>query len=89
MSRDTDVDDSRCAPPAEHDPQTAGDTPCQLTDRTPYECSGLMREPVLVLSGFRDGCSDARGAVEKDRRFAVRDDHALDRQLRDEFERGE
>ena len=40
MSRDTDVDDSRCAPPAERAPQPAGPpTPARLTDHTPYECS--------------------------------------------------
>ena len=44
MSRDTDVDDSRRAPPAEPDPQHRGRRPCQLTGRTPYECSGMTRE---------------------------------------------
>ena len=46
MSRDTDVDDSRCAPPADtRTPQTAGRiTPARLTGRTPYECSGMSLE---------------------------------------------
>jgi hypothetical protein len=40
MSRDTDVDDSRCAPPAEPEPRkTPGRiTPARLTAHTPYEC---------------------------------------------------
>jgi hypothetical protein len=42
MSRDTAVDDSRCAPPAELIPQTSGAIcPCELTARTPYERSGM------------------------------------------------
>src|SRR5437763_10224529 len=40
MSRDTNVDDSRCAPPAEPEPANSGRlTPARLTARTPYECS--------------------------------------------------
>jgi hypothetical protein len=41
MSRDTDVDDSRFALPADRlTPQTAGrNAPAQLTARIPYECS--------------------------------------------------
>ena len=44
MSRDTDVDDSRCAPP-DPTPQTAGPTtPARLTLRTPYERSAMFPE---------------------------------------------
>jgi hypothetical protein len=46
MSRDTDLDDSRCALPAELTPRTRGrPTPARLTGRTPYECSGTTPEP--------------------------------------------
>ena len=45
--------------------------------------SGMTTEQVLALPGFRDRCTDASSAVCEDRRLAVRDDHPLDRQLRD------
>ena len=38
------------------------------------------------LPGFRDRCTDASSTVYEDRRLAVRDDHPLDRQLRDPLE---
>ena len=45
MSRDTAVDDSRCAPLAQPTPQTSGPTtPAHLTSRTPYEPSGMSPE---------------------------------------------
>jgi hypothetical protein len=48
--------------------------------------SGMTTEQVLALPGFRDRCTDASSAVYEDRRLAVRDDHPLDRQLRDPLE---
>src|SRR5215203_709603 len=50
MSRDTDVDDSRRASPAEPNPRkTAGrTTPARLTGRTPYECSRMNPERVVA-----------------------------------------
>jgi hypothetical protein len=48
--------------------------------------SGRTTEQVLALPGFRDRCTDASSAVYEDRRLAVRDDHPLDRQLRDPLE---
>src|SRR3954447_12040467 len=44
MSRDKDVDDSRCAPPAEPTPQTAGRPPLPLTRPNPYECCIYERQ---------------------------------------------
>jgi hypothetical protein len=42
MSRDTTVDDSRCALPAEPNPAHRGViTRALLTEPTPYECSGM------------------------------------------------
>ena len=53
MSRDTDVDDSRCALPAEtRTPQNSGaNTPARLTSRTPYECSGMSPDGTLQRVG--------------------------------------
>jgi hypothetical protein len=50
MSRDTDVDDSRCAPPADTEPRkTTGPlTPAWLTGRTPYERSGMFPDACLT-----------------------------------------
>ena len=45
MSRDTDVDDSRCAPPAEPNPANSGaNNPCPIDTRTPYERSARVIE---------------------------------------------
>jgi hypothetical protein len=49
-------------------------------------CYGMTPEQVLALPGFRDRRADAGGAVVEDWRLAVRDDHPLDRQLRDPLE---
>ena len=55
MSRDTDVDDSRCAPPAEPEPrkQRGRITPARLTGRTPYECSGMTPENCSRTGTYR------------------------------------
>lgn len=47
---------------------------------------GMTTEQVLALPGLRDCCTDASSAIYEDRRLAVRDDHPLDRQLRNPLE---
>jgi hypothetical protein len=58
MSRDKDVDDSRCAPPAEPNPANSGtDHPCALTRPNPYERSRMFPEKRAVKAAERVGVS--------------------------------
>jgi hypothetical protein len=53
----------------------------------PGQRSGTTPEAErLGLPSLRDRGPNARSAVHEDRRLAVRDDHTLDRQLRDPLE---